>query len=150
MRILKIDDFYNLTVASYMYNFLKHIKYPTLRSSLYMSYPSHNYRTRNSNDMLLPYPRVDAILINIAISLSKFGSESPNITNVNEHGQVLRMSWFIIICHDDSNFISLLLVRSTLYLFTNWSLSWVNILVTINSVFLFNFYLEFASGFYVW
>ena len=62
-RILKIDDIYKLTAASYMYNILKHNKYPTLRSSLYMSYPSHNYHTRNE-DMLVPYPRVEAIWMN--------------------------------------------------------------------------------------
>ena len=46
-RILKIDDICKLTAASYMFNILKHNKYPTLRSSLHMSYPNHNYHTRN-------------------------------------------------------------------------------------------------------
>ena len=63
-RILKIDDIYELTAASYMYNILRHIIYPTLKSSLCIYYPSHNYHTRNNNDMLLSYPKVEAIRTN--------------------------------------------------------------------------------------
>ena len=145
MRILKIDYIYKLTAASYMYNILKHDYFHILRYSLYMPYPSHNCRTRNKNDMLLPYPRVEAIRMSFVISLSKSGLESKNISNVNEHAQVLRMHWLIIVCHDIDDFISFSLVQSTLDLFTSWSSSRVNIIVTINSVFLFVLYFEFAN-----
>ena len=36
------NHIYKFTTASYMYDILKHNTYPTLRSSHYMSYPSHN------------------------------------------------------------------------------------------------------------
>ena len=62
--ILKNEDIYKLTEALYMYNIFKYNKYPCLRFSLYMSYPSHDYHTRNNNDMLLPSPRVEAIRMN--------------------------------------------------------------------------------------
>ena len=76
-RILKIDDIYKLTAATYMYSILKHNKYPTLRSSLDMSYPSHNYHTRNNTDMLLPYPRVEAIRMNFRYQFVKVWRRIP-------------------------------------------------------------------------
>ena len=54
-----------------MYNILKHDKHPTPRPSLYMSHPSRNYHTRNNNDLLLPYPRVEAIQINFRYQFVK-------------------------------------------------------------------------------
>ena len=76
-RIFKIDDNYKLTAASYMYNILKHYKYPTLRSSVYMLYPSHNNHTRNNTDMLLPYPKVEAIRINFRYQFVKVWRRIP-------------------------------------------------------------------------
>ena len=74
-----------------MCNILKHNKYPTLRSFLYVSYPSHNYHTRNNNDMLLPYPRVEAIRMNFRYQFVKVWRGNPEYVKVNEHAQVLRM-----------------------------------------------------------
>ena len=45
-RILILDHIYKLNVTSYIFNILKYGKYPTLRSSLYMSYPSYSYYTQ--------------------------------------------------------------------------------------------------------
>ena len=75
-----------------MYNNLKRDKYPTLRSTLYMFYPSHNYHTINNNDMLLPDPRVEAIQISFRYKFVKVCLEITEcISNVNELVQVLRM-----------------------------------------------------------
>ena len=70
-EIFELNHTYKMNVASYMFNIFKQGKYYTLRSSLYMSYPSHNYHTRNSNVMLLPYPRVEAIrrIFDIPVSI---------------------------------------------------------------------------------
>ena len=76
-KILKIDQIYQLNVASYMYNILKQRKYPMLRPSLCISYPSHNYLTRNSNEMLLPFPRVEAIRMNFKYQFVKVWLEVP-------------------------------------------------------------------------
>ena len=80
---------------------------------------------------------------------SKFGVEFPNISNVNEQEQVLRMSWLIIIRHDIDDFNFLFLVRSTFHFFTSWSLTPVNLTVTIKCVFSFILLYEFAFGLYV-
>ena len=91
-RFLKIDEIYKLSADSYMYIILKHNKYPTSRSSLHISYPGHNYRTRNNNDMLLPYQRVEAIWINFRYQFVKVWRGVPYISNDNEDAQVLRMA----------------------------------------------------------
>ena len=67
----KIMKFFKLKAALYMYNILRHKKYHTLRSSLYMSCPSHNYHTWNNNDLLLPYPRVETIRMNFRYQMGK-------------------------------------------------------------------------------
>ena len=50
---------YKSNVGSYLFDILKQAKYPMLRSSPYISYLNQNYHTRISNDILLPYPRVE-------------------------------------------------------------------------------------------
>ena len=66
---------------------LKHNKYPTLKSSLYMSYPSHNYHTRNSNDMLLPYLRVEATRMNFCYQFVKVWLGVPDYIKYQRHYQ---------------------------------------------------------------
>ena len=56
---LKLDHIYKLTVVSCMFNILESEKYPTYKSSLYMSYPRHSYNKRNIHDMLLPKSGVE-------------------------------------------------------------------------------------------
>ena len=51
--------------------FLKPGIYPTLRQSLSISYSSHNYLVRISNEMLLPFHRVEAIRMNLKYQLIK-------------------------------------------------------------------------------
>ena len=63
-RILKIYLIYKLNVAYYLYNILNQGKYPTLRPSLCISYPSNKYVTKNSNEVLLLFPWVEAIRMN--------------------------------------------------------------------------------------
>ena len=76
-RILNFGQFYNLNEASYMYNILNQGKYPTLRASLCISYPSHNYVTRNNNEMFLLFPRVEAIRMNFKYQYVKVWLEMP-------------------------------------------------------------------------
>ena len=45
-RILKLVPIYKLNVVFCIFNVMKHEKYPTLKSSLYMSIPSHSYHTK--------------------------------------------------------------------------------------------------------
>ena len=71
---MKLDHSDKFNVASYMINILKHGNYLTSRSSLYMSYPSHSYHTRNSIDMLLPNPRVEAIKMKFRLPIYQGGA----------------------------------------------------------------------------
>ena len=48
-----------------------------LRQSLCISYPSHNYLTRNSHEMLLPFPRVEEIRMNFKHQFVKIRLEVP-------------------------------------------------------------------------
>ena len=47
-----------------MYGVLKHGKYPTLKFTLDVSYPNHEYSTRSRKDLILPLPRIEAFIIN--------------------------------------------------------------------------------------
>ena len=63
-NLLKIDQIYQLNIASYLCNISMRRKYPMLRQSLCISHPSQNYLTRNSNEMILPFPRVEKFRMN--------------------------------------------------------------------------------------
>ena len=76
-KILKIADIYRMNAASYMYSVLKHGKYPTLRSTLDVSYPNHEYSTRGRNDLILPFPRIEAVRMNFKYQFIKVWSELP-------------------------------------------------------------------------
>ena len=60
-RILKLVHIYKLQGSSCTFNILKHGKHPTCRFSFYMPYSSYSYHTRNSEDVMLPSPGVEAI-----------------------------------------------------------------------------------------
>ena len=49
-----------------------------LRTSLCISYPSYNYLTMNSNEMLLPFPRVEAISMNFKYQFVKVWLKVPD------------------------------------------------------------------------
>ena len=76
-RVLKTDQIHQLNVASYMYDVLKQRKYPMLRPSHCISHPSHHYLTKNSNEMLLTFPRVEAIRLNFEYQFVKVWLEEP-------------------------------------------------------------------------
>ena len=122
-----------------MYKILKHNKYPILISSFNMSYPSHKYHSWNNNDLLLPYPRVEAIRMNFRYQFVKVWLGIPeyikcqrtctSFKNALTNCKLSRYWWF--------SFLNLGAVY--FYFFTSWSLTLVNITVTINSVFSFIF-----------
>ena len=66
-----------MNAASYMYSVLKHGKYPTLRSTLDVSYPDHEYSTRSRNNLILPFPRIEAVRMNFKYQFIKVWSELP-------------------------------------------------------------------------
>ena len=70
-RILNIYQIYRLRGGSCVYNTLKQGNYPMLRPSLCISYPSHIYLTRNSNEILLPFPGAEANRMNLKYELFK-------------------------------------------------------------------------------
>ena len=81
-KILKKYRIFQLNVASYMYNILKQSKYIMLRPYFCISYPSHNYLTRTSNEMLLTFPRIEAIWMNSRYQFVKVWLDVPPIYQV--------------------------------------------------------------------
>ena len=76
--ILKNYQVYKLSVASFMCNISKQGKYPMLRSSLCMSYPSHNYITRKKIKCYNHFPELKQSGWISNISLSKVRLKSLN------------------------------------------------------------------------
>ena len=60
-----------------MYKILKQGRYPKLRSTLCKAYARNNYLTRNSNEMLLPFPRVEANRTDFKYQIAKVWLEMP-------------------------------------------------------------------------
>ena len=59
--------FFRPPLIAHYYNMFKVIRlnsHPHLENSLNIQFPQHNYSTRNSNRLLTPFPRVDAIRFN--------------------------------------------------------------------------------------
>ena len=54
-----------------------------LRKSLCISYPSHNYLTRNSNETLLPFLRDETIRMNFKYNFVKVWLEVPEYIKCN-------------------------------------------------------------------
>ena len=128
----------------------KHNKFPTLRSSLYMSYPRYNYHTRNNNEMIQPYSRLEAIRMNFGYQFIKFWLGVP------EYNKCQR-TWTSFKCSPTDYYLSRYwrlyypILSAVYFLFVCKLIIIVGyIIVTINNVFLFILYREFASGLYVW
>ena len=68
-RFLKLDHIYKLNFYFYVLNISKFWKYPRLSFFLCVLYPSQRYQTINSKDV--PYPKVEAILMNFPYHLIK-------------------------------------------------------------------------------
>ena len=64
MKILKLPDIYRLRAAVYMFRVVVLDECPTVRRNLSLDYPDHQYSTRTSNDLILPFPRVEALRMN--------------------------------------------------------------------------------------
>ena len=77
MKILKLPDIYRLRVATYMYKVLKNNMYPSLQSSLDLSYPDHGYPTRSSSLLVTPFPRVEAVRMNYGYQFKKVWNTIP-------------------------------------------------------------------------
>ena len=62
--ILRIEDVYRLRVGLFMYRVVVLDEIQSLRNNLHLVQPTHSYGTRNSNNLELPFPRVEAIRMN--------------------------------------------------------------------------------------
>ena len=59
--ILRIDDLFKWRCSVYMFKILKYNMYPTLQECLNLLTLNHGHNTRNINNFMLPYPRVNCI-----------------------------------------------------------------------------------------
>ena len=79
MKILKLPDIHRLHVGLYMYRVVRMNACPTLQLNLDLKYPQHNYGTRNRNDPIVPFPRVDCIKINFQYQTIKIWNDLPPV-----------------------------------------------------------------------
>ena len=63
-RILKLDDIYRLYVSIYIYKVIKLDVHPVLLNDLELTINNHVYNTRNRNNFVQPFPRVENIRMN--------------------------------------------------------------------------------------
>ena len=77
MKILKLADIHRLHVGLYMYKVIRMNICPTLQSNLALRYPQHGYGTRNRNDPIIPFPRVNCVKINYKYQSVKIWNEIP-------------------------------------------------------------------------
>ena len=65
LGILKLPDLYLYTVGVIMYRFIMMNEYAFLNECLNPSVGTHQYETRNRNLFQLPFPRVEAVRLNL-------------------------------------------------------------------------------------
>ena len=68
-----------------MYRVLKLNECPTLRNILSITYPSHNYNTRNANSLILPFPRVEVVRMSYLYQFNKVWNEIPEVIKSMEN-----------------------------------------------------------------
>lgn len=76
--ILKLIDIYKMRVAVYIFKVLKLGSYPELFNDLNFRTNNHLYNTRNIDNLLLPFPRVENIRINYNYMFPHIWNEIPN------------------------------------------------------------------------
>ena len=64
MNILKLKDLHSFYAGIYMFKILKLNQCPTAQANLNLNFYEHGYDTRNRNNPITPFPRVNAVRIN--------------------------------------------------------------------------------------
>ena len=77
-RLLKLGDIHKLYVAIHMFKLVKLESNETLDASVQREYPEHAHNTRNRNNMITPFPRVDAIKVNYKYQFKTIWNEIPS------------------------------------------------------------------------
>ena len=75
--ILKLADVYRYCVSVYMYKMLKLDSCPTLLTDLDLRINNHDHNTRNRNNFVPPFPRVDNIRLNFKYTFPIIWNEIP-------------------------------------------------------------------------
>ena len=75
--ILKLIDIYKLYVSIYMYKLLKLDLYPTLADDLNLGTNDHIHNTRNRNNLVPPFPRVESIRLSYKYMFPTVWNEIP-------------------------------------------------------------------------
>ena len=61
-----------------MYKIMMENQYPTIQNHLEISYPQHEYATRTINSLIMPFPRVETIRMNLKYQFVKIWNEIPH------------------------------------------------------------------------
>ena len=90
-NILKLCDIYKYRTAIIMFRILKLGHFPSIRNSIDLAYPDHNYPTRASHLFNVPFPRVLTIRMNFQYQFINIWNNLPNrIKNIESIGSFKR------------------------------------------------------------
>ena len=88
MGFLKLKDAYKLRAATYMFRILNHGEFPQLKDQLNIQFPNHDHGTRSMlrEELVVPFPRVEAIRINYGYQFINIWNSIPlhlkSVTNL--------------------------------------------------------------------
>ena len=77
VKLLKLVDIYHLIVANYMYKIINLNNFESIRENLQLSYPTHDYPTKNRGNLITPFPRVNSIKSNYEYQIVSVGNGIP-------------------------------------------------------------------------
>ena len=86
LKILKFREAYKLRAATYVYRVLNREEFPCLREQLELRYPDHDHNTRSTEneDLVVPFPRVEAVKLNFEYQFPNTWNEIPrDLKNVS-------------------------------------------------------------------
>ena len=84
LKLLKVLDIHRFYASIYMFKILKLNECPTVNEDISFVYPEHTYLTRNRNNFIPPFPRVNAIRRNFEFQFLEIWNELPDsVTNSN-------------------------------------------------------------------
>ena len=91
-KILKLGDIFRLRVGIYMYKICNTNSVPTLKNALDLHFPDHDYSTRGSNTLVVPFPRVESIRINFKYQFVKVWNDVPENIKASESIAIFKNS----------------------------------------------------------
>ena len=78
VKILKLKDIHRFCASIHMYKIINLNSCPSLQNNITLREPEHNHFTRNRNNLVTPFPRVDNVKINYKYQCISIWNALPN------------------------------------------------------------------------